>query len=170
MNLMDLISMIIGSQPTDWNHIACWGPTKGPYRYGLDFHDVYEGEQPVIAGSSHTDVCSYMTDLSISLAFGLKWMDSFKEPWVERFPDPRASASFIDVFYNGSLVFRTEYVTVDGGRTRLPLPRGRNELTVPQRQVEFIHVIDQLGKQSSFCEDFSRAGMKAVDVSWPKFG
>lgn len=171
MNLTDLIATISASRPGDWNHIVCWGAASGPsYRERSDFYDLYEGAQHVVVTTSHTDVCSYMPDLSISLAFGLKWMDSFKEPWVEHFPDSHASASFIDVFYNGSLVFRTEYVTVDGGRSRLPLPRTRNQLTVPKRQVELIHLVDQFGKHSSFYEDFSRAGMIAVDVLWPEFG
>ena len=99
VNLMNLISTICTSQPADWNHIVCWGTGSGPsYRDQLDFYDLYEGAQHVVVATSHSDVCSYIPDLSISLAFGLKWMDSFKEPWVERFPDPHASAFFIDVF------------------------------------------------------------------------
>lgn len=168
MNLTDLVSTISTSRLTDWNHITCWGAGSGPsYRDRLEFYEVYEGAHHVVVATSHTDVCSYMHDLSISLAFGLKWMDSFKESWVERFPDPHASAAFIDVFYNGSLVFRTEYVTVDGGRSRLPLPRGRNELAIPKRQMEFIHLVDQFGKRSYFQEDFARAEMTVVDVAWP---
>src|SRR5579862_8455655 len=168
---MDLISTIGASRLTDWNHIICWGAGSGPsYRDRLDFYEIYEGARNVIVASNHTDVCSYMPDLSISLAFGLKWMDSFKEPWVERFPDPHASASFIDVFYHGSLVFRTEYVTVDGGRSKLPLPQGRNELAIPKGQAELIHLVDQFGKRSSFQEDFARAGMTVVDVPWPRIG
>jgi len=168
VNLIELVSTITTSRSADWNHIVCWGAGSGPsYRDRMDFYDMYEGAQHVIVTTSHTDVCSYMPDLSISLAFGLKWMDSFKEPWVDQFPDSHASASFIDLFYNGTLVFRTEYVTVDGGRSRLPLPRRRNNLAIPKTQMDFIYLVDQFGKSSSFHEDCARAGMTVVDVPWP---
>jgi hypothetical protein len=97
-------------------------------------------------------------------------MDEFKEAWTEKFPDRHASSSYADVFYNGALVYRTQYVTVDGGRTNLPLPPRRDEASVPKAYARFIAMLDSFGKVSSFDNDFRRAGMNLSDEMWPDFG
>jgi hypothetical protein len=170
MTLIQLMSLVCSSQPEEWNHIVCWGATAGPaYRDHFQFYEIYEGSKHVLQVRSHTDVLVFIPDVSVTIAFGLKWLDDFREPWTARFPDIKASSSFADVFYNGALVYRTEYVTVDGGRTMLPLPNSRTTLIVPQAQAQFVRLLDQFGKKSSFDDDFARAGMTISSSSWPSF-
>ena len=170
MNLAELMSIVCSSPPSDWNHISCWGASGGPsYRDHFVFYDTYKGNSNVRVGSSHSNVAAYIPDPSITLAFGLTRLDDFREPWVKNFPDEHATASFVDVYYYGALVFRTEYVTVDGGRTKLPLPKSRSDLRVPRAQVQFIQLLDNLTSSSRFTEDFRRAGMSISDDVWPQF-
>jgi len=61
-------------------------------------------------------------------------------------------------------------VTVDGGRTMLPLPLSRTSLAIPESQAQFVRLLDQFGKKSSFDVDFVRAGMTLSKGSWPTFG
>jgi len=170
MNLTELMSVVCNSTPSDWNHISCWGASSGPsYRDQFVFYETYKGDSNVLVGSSHSNVAAYIPDPSITLAFGLCQLDDFEEPWVQNFPDKHASASFVDVYYYGALVFRTEYVTVDGGRTKLPLPKSRTDLRVPGAQAQFIQLLDNLTSSSRFAEDFRRAGMSISDEVWPQF-
>jgi hypothetical protein len=171
MTLIELMSVVCSSQPEEWNHIVCWGASSGPaYHDHLQFYEAFDGSKHVLHVSSHTNVIAYIPDVSVTVAYGLKWMDDFREPWVTQFPDPKATSSFADVFYNGALVFRTEYVTVDGGRTMLPLPRSRTSLAIPESQAQFVHLLDRFGKRSSFDLDFVRAGMTLSNDSWPSLG
>jgi len=172
MNLTQLMSIVVASQKKDWNHIVCWGNGGGPsYRDHLRFYERdYKGTPDVLRVDAHPDVAVYLHDVSITLAFGLSWMNEFKEEWTEKFPDRHASSSYADVFYNGALVYRTQYVTVDGGRTNLPLPPRRDEASVPKAYAQFIAMLDSFGKVSSFYEAFRRAGMVLSDEMWPDFG
>ncbi len=170
MNLAQLMSIVVGSQEKDWNHIVCWGSDSGPsYRDHFKFWELRNGQPNILHVESHSDIAVYLHDVSITLAFGLKWIDDFKEAWTEKFPDPHASGSYADVFYHGALVFRTEYVTVDGGRTKLPLPPRRDRFDVPKAYAQFIRLLDSFGKASSFDTDFRRVGMSVSDTPWPDF-
>jgi hypothetical protein len=170
MDLHELVTFVSSSQREDWNHIICWGTSSGPsYRNLFSFYEAYEGSEHVLRTDSHSNVAAYIPNPSITLAYGLRWMENFSEPWTRLFPDPTASASFADIFFNGALVFRTEYVTVDGGRTMLPMPPSRGKLSIPRSQAQFIELLDRFGKVSSFDEDFRRAGMSVSDEVWPRF-
>src|SRR5258706_10531254 len=120
-----------------------------------------------------------MPDISITLAFGLEALADFKEEWANKFPDPHASSSYVDVFYNSALVYRDIYVSVDGGRAKLPLPNRKFDkstdkviaLEVPKGRHDFIRLINSLGGAiSQFDEYFARADFKIVDEPWPEFG
>lgn len=69
-----------------------------------------------MGGDAHGNVAIYMPDISITMAFGLTAVEDFKEDWAKRFPNSSASSSIVDLFYNGSLVYRDIFVNVDGGR------------------------------------------------------
>ncbi len=172
MNLTQLLSIVVSSSAKDWNHIVCWGAFSGPsYRDHFSCSQFEEGAPSVVNVESHSDVAVYLPDVAITLAFGLTWKEEFKEPWTEKFPDPLASGSYVDVFYSGSLVYRDVYVTVDGGRTNLPLPSGRDRLDdVPRAYAQFVRLLDSFDRVSSFDTDFRRAGMSMVDRPWPDFG
>jgi hypothetical protein len=151
LNLMYLMSIIRGSQVKDWNYIDC-------------------GDNGRESAKAHPEMAVYLHDVSISLAFGLDCMRDFREPWAKKFPDPHASISYADVLYHRSLVFRTQYVNVDGGRTSLPLPPRTGKFEIPRAYARFIRMLDHFGKMSCFDDYFRRAGMTLSNKTWPHFG
>ena len=133
MTLRELLHTIISSSRSDWNTIVCWGTHSGPsYRDQFEFYQIYEGQHNVLHSDSHGMVASYKPDLSITMAWGLTANRNFDETWATNFPDPNASSHHVDVFFNNALVYRDLFVSVDGGRAKLPLPLRRNELVVPR--------------------------------------
>ena len=181
MTLSELMDKIIVSDREDWHIITCWGGNSGPsYHDEFTFYETWAREHHgVLEARSHGNVAVYMPDVSITLAFGLYALKDFKEEWANKFADPHASSSWVDVFYNNALVFRDLYVTVDGGRSSLPLPTRRFDdakekviaLEVPQRQHDFIRLVRSLeGSVQEFDRYFNNAGFKIVDEPWPKYG
>jgi len=53
---------------------------------------------------------------------GKELVDPFKEPWVEKFPDPNASSFYVTLNYHTTVLERIVFVVVDGGRYTIPLP------------------------------------------------
>jgi hypothetical protein len=168
MNLTLLMSIVVSSEKKDWHHIPCWGYGGPPSsREHLVSIADYDGNSCDLA---HSNLLVYIPDISISLAFGLAWMDDFKEEWTNRFPDRKACGCYVDVFSHGALVFRDAYVVVDGGRTKLPLPPACDKLDVPRDHARFIQMLDRFEGISSFDQDFHHAGLRLADVPWPVFG
>ncbi len=175
MNLEEYSQKIIRSTKHDWNVITCWGFGSGPSY--LDRSTVWttgKNEFSNIEVESQGMVASLKSDLSISMAWGIGSNPDFQEDWANQFPDPDARSYFIDFFYNGVLVFRDIYVSVDGGRCHLPLPdiefdektHKVKRYTVPQDKYEFYEMFDGLEQLSDFDSYFSRAGFEVVDVPW----
>ena len=124
MTLDELITLVTSSTPEDWHTTVCWGADSGPsYRDHLNFYQVYDGQPNVLFAKAHSLVACYKPDLSVTMAWGLDAITDFEEPWANKFPDPKAASHHIDLFYNNALVFRTEYVSVDGGRAKLATAR-----------------------------------------------
>lgn len=79
------------------------------------------------------------------MAWGLKVVEDFKEPWANKFPDAHASSAHVDVFYNNALVYRDIYVLGDGARCYLPLPKTRETPgAVPEGYARFVRLLDLL--------------------------
>lgn len=167
MNLNLLMSIVVSSELKDWNHISCWGyggaPSSREHLSSLE-----DDDHPY--GRAHSQLRVYIPDVSISIAFGLTWMEDFKEEWANCFPDRSACGCCGDVFYNGNLVSREPFVIVDGGRTKLPMPPARDKLDVPKDQARFIQMLDRFEGISTFDRDFHRAGLRLADAPWPLFG
>jgi len=126
------MTTVLKSSLEDWHFMA----DAPSYHDHLRFFNVYDGQPNIVHVASHHSIAVYMPDASITMAWGLKWPDDFKEPWTEKFPDHSSSAGWLDVFFNNALVFRTPYVVVDGGRITLPLPRhGENGGSVAARNM-----------------------------------
>lgn len=172
MTLEELLETIAESSTDEWWHEACWGAHSGPsYRDHLE-----EESEHLITVKSHSDIAVYKPDISITIAWGLDCMETFKAEWVKKWYDSSASSSFVDVFYNNALVYRERYVTVDGARANLPIPRQKLDatkekvmaLTVPRGRRNFIRLLDSFGRISSFDEYFGDAGFTIVDDEpWP---
>ncbi len=180
MTLQEVMDTVIRSSRDDWHKITCWGARSGPsYRERFTFWRTWEGQLGVLEAEGQSNVAVYMPNASITLAFGLDDLEDFREEWANKFPDPKASSSYVDVFYNGALVFRDVYVTVDGGRVHLPLPTPKLDeakkkviaLEVPKRRHDFIRLVESLeGSVAEFDRYFQDAGFKIVDRPWPRFG
>lgn len=150
MRLDELMETIVRSRPAHWHQISRWGGPSAP--------------------DAHPMIAVYVLDAAVTIGFGLDHMPSFEEPWAKKFPDPNASSSFVDVFYNGSLVYRDVYVDVDGGRAKLPLPRQLDILEVPVAKRDFFRLLDtfEAPTGSQFDDYFRRAGLTTVDEPWPR--
>ena len=176
MKLTQLLETVVSSQRTDWHHIACWGAHSGPsYREHFTFYEGYEGDEHVLKADSHGNTAIYIPDASITMAFGLEAVEDFKEQWANSFPDPSASSSFVDLFYQGALVYRDVYVNVDGGRAKLPLPRRIFDkqtkkvtaLHIPEAKYQFFKLLDEIEHLSDFDRYFEQAGFQIVQEPWP---
>jgi len=176
MTFEQVLETVASSEVENWWTDSCWGANSGPsYRDHFESWELYEGVKHILKVKSHSNVATYKPDVSITIAWGLESLDNFREEWANKFPNPRASSSFIDIFYNGALVFRDIYVEVDGGRARLPLPTIKwddkqkkiTELTVPLRRYRLIGLVDSLDHVSQYDSYFQQAGFKVVDTEWP---
>jgi hypothetical protein len=168
MKLNELLDTVMSSDADDWHKIVCWGSTSGPsYKDQFTFWEKRDKAENFLDVESHSEVAIFIPDISISLAFGLKRSDKFQEKWANSFPDPDASSSYVDIFYNNALVFRTFYVVVDGGRAYLPVPH-RTTLDVPRRYYGFIQLINSIQGERDYERYVKDAGMKVVEQDWPK--
>jgi len=175
MNLQEYASSIIDSTKGDWNIITCWGFSAGPsYLARSSVWTTGKGEFSNMEVESQGMVASLKTNLSISIAWGITSNPDFKEDWANMFDDPSASSHIIDFFYNGSLVFRDIYVSVDGARCSLPLPdrdfddktHKVRRHTVPKDKYSFFRMFDGFEQVSDFDGYFDRAGFEIVDSPW----
>jgi hypothetical protein len=176
MTFEEVIETITTSEPDEWWSEACWGANSGPsYHYQPEFWELIDGDTNVLKVNAHSNVAAYKLDVSITMAWGLKLLDNFKEEWANKFPDPSASSRYLDIFYNNALIFREVYVTVDCGRAKLPLPDRKWDekkekivaLNVPTRRCRLIKLVDSLEYISQFDDYFKRAGFTVVDEDWP---
>jgi hypothetical protein len=176
MTFDEVIETIASSERDEWWSEPCWGARSGPsYHYQPEFWELIDGDTNVLKMKEHSNVAAYKPDVSITIAWGLKFLDDFKEEWANKFPDPHASGGYLDVFYNNALVFRDVYVTVDGGRAKLPLPTIKWDekekkilaLNVPKRRYHFIKLLDSLEYISQYDSYFQRAGFTVIDENWP---
>ena len=106
------------------------------------------------------------TDLNISIALGQKTLDDFKEPWVENFPDKRASSHFVDMLWMGRPVRRMLRVSVDGGRCGLPVPLTRGPMFVPRDQARFFGLVEAVLGGRELDSYLKRAGIDVVSQAW----
>lgn len=168
MRLDNIMKTIVQSEQRDWHVIG-----RPTYRDTLETGGDGKG-QSWIEVTSHSSVATFIPDASITMAWGLRENDDFREEWANAFTDPRASSSWADVFYSNALVYRAMYVAVDGGRCYLPVPDDRNAPgPVPTDYARFVHLLDRLsGRQSDdFDSFFNRAGLvRMADRPWPPFG
>jgi hypothetical protein len=95
----------------------------------------------------------YKPDIAIGLAWGSTVNDSYHDPWLNKYPDKSPGRSFfIDLLYNGQVVYRELGVSVDGGR--YTLPAGRGVMSDDQREVIGWYAIPE---EHEFLSAFARA-------------
>jgi hypothetical protein len=175
MTLSEYKAKVLQTVSQDWTVNSCWGAGAGPSyleRYSWTAGTLDHDELHV---ESHSEVASLKTDLSISIAWGFPCVEDFKEKWANQFPDQSASSRFVDFFYNGVMIFRDLYVSVDGGRCALPLPNldvdpksvEIKRLWVPEAKWRFFRLLDSLRGVSEYDRYFKGAGIEIdQDKTW----
>jgi hypothetical protein len=121
---------IIESKPDDWHVVVCWGASAGPSF--LDQFTVWKsgaGDGWSLDVNSHAIRGVYRPDAALGIAYGLDYSrdpdgraEKLSFDWAERFPNKTVTASWADVFWNGSLVDRQIVFNADGGNVTLPAP------------------------------------------------
>ncbi len=152
MTLQELWSVILESSREDWHFIGSDEPS---------FHD------------SHHSTAVYIPNISITLAWGLKWQREYQAEWCQNFPSKGAHGGFADVFFNNALVYRTPYIWVDG--IFFPNPRsGDKGLEVNKQACTFMKLIESMGSTPRpdhhlYEVDLRRTGFVVVNGEWPEF-
>lgn len=173
MTLDEYKAKILAATYDDWTRISCWGAGAGPsFRDALSAWTKGGGEFHNLEIDSHSEVLSLKSDLLISVACGITHNDDFIEKWANSFPDKHASSSFVDFFYANQLVFRDIYVSVDGGRCRLPLPdinlncfeSDVQSLSVSDEKYRFFRILN--GTSHEYDNYLARAGITVVAAKW----
>ena len=109
-----------------------------------------------------------MDDVSVTMAWGITAGGAYREPWATRCPDPAAWTGYIDICYHRTLAHRDVYVSVDGDRCYLPLPRDPDDLRVAAAYAQLSVLITTLSL--GLCDyraNFRRTGLKFADLPWP---
>lgn len=177
MNLVEYMKKVLSTTEQDWTVNVCWGAGSGPSFYDrFTVWNTGKGDFQNIEIDSHSTIASLKTDLSISMAWGMTHNDDFYEDWSSKFPDPKASSSYIDFFYNGVLVYRDIYVSIDGGRCYIPLPDMQfngsthklEKFTVPIEKFNFFRLINSVTSSYDYDRYFTMTGIEISNESWPK--
>jgi len=178
VELHQLFTICGTSSPDDWNVVH--GPT-----YEIGFAEVLHGPASEQSGYElhpieHEGRAAFKLDLAITIAWGMPtdgWSDvgerrTFNEEWATKFPDPEASSHFVDFFFEGALVARERYVSVDS-RCDLPMPErefeGEGEETkvtglwITPWQRDFFRVLNGLQTSVNYDSYLSRAGFEIRD-------
>jgi hypothetical protein len=169
MDLRKLMDVVIDSAQEDW-HLIADAPS---YHDHLKFYEARGTGSNVLHVEAHHSTAVHIPDVSITMAWGLKWQEDFQGEWCKNFPDPHANGGWLDIFFHSALVYRSSYVWVDG--IYLPLPKHKDgRLEVPKRACDLMSIIDQMGQSprpdfNPYESDLKRAGFTVVDEEWPKF-
>jgi len=175
MTLREYAAEILQSSHDDWTVNVCWGSGSGPsYHDRISVWTTGTGKFSNIEVKSHSTLASLKTNLSIGIAWGFPHNEDFKESWANSFPDEHAASAYVDFFYNGTLIFRDVYVSVDGGRAMIPLPDREfdpvthevRRLTVPLDKHKFFRLLDRLEKVSDFDRYFGQTRIQIVESPW----
>lgn len=136
MKLNELMKTVSSSTENDWNRIDPNGP--------FFIHSIQmNGETAETC--QHFEYASYKNDLQITMGWDLIDNPDFKAIYANCNPDPNAKGMWLDLFFNGALVFRTKYISVDGGRCNLPIPNNENGiLEVSHKYSEMINLLNHL--------------------------
>jgi hypothetical protein len=86
-------------------------------------------------------------------------------------PRPSAWTGFIDLRYNRALIHRDIYVSVDGDRCFLPMPRNLEDLRVAPDYARLIALLSALTLgcgANDYVTYWRRTGLQLGDLAWPR--
>jgi hypothetical protein len=91
--------------------------------------------------------------------------DRFHENWAEKFPDPLAFRAIYDIKSRGSLLEEKVFVSVDGGRVDIPLPKSPQELVISRRDYQLGRIVNRFTPYGKDYEIYlQRAGINRVST------
>ena len=173
MRLQEIIDKIVFSQPAEWRRIR---------RRGDFWPDPLCTHETALAGGAfdspdvdapaeHTDYALLTSDVAIAMRWGAVAGGDYHEPWATRCPDPSAWTGLFDILYQGNLVHRDVYVSVDGDRYFLPLPRDLHDMRVPGDYAQVTALLSTLSRHTCASEGLTylrRTGLVLADEQWPR--
>lgn len=176
MRIDQLEQTFEGSDADQWMRIDGGGPTY--------LHSYIVESDAETAHISHVEyhqsIAVLRDDIDVRIAWGFD--PDHGEPrrrfnFADNFPDSTVSVELGDVFYRGALVQRYWLVSVDGGRSCLPMPSTRlrsgvdkvgphvaedYEYQVTRAEVAFARLVDSLDGNREFDSYLSQAGFRIV--------
>ena len=114
----------------------------------------YDDLLAIVAGSSRDEWVSngkhwtYKPDLMIRLedTTNDEYEDrrdrDFNEEWAMAFPDKNARRVSYTLYYGPSVVKKVDMVSVDGGRTLIPMTKSPTEHTITEWQYRFAKIVE----------------------------
>jgi len=85
--------------------------------------------------------------------------NSFREPWVEKFPDPYGERQLTYICYEETRVLDIVCVWVDGARHLIPIPRSQNDLTLSHFEYHLGSILNAPTPRDGFDFALQRAGI-----------
>jgi hypothetical protein len=169
MRINKLLKRIVETQPSDWRRLGPWGSSVGSLPECRVVCKECGAGAVLLPSRSHDEHAVLKNHIAVTLAWGMDDKANFQEDWATAFPDARASSAFVDVFYNGSRVYRDSYVIVDGGRAFLPMPPSPEDLRIAPAYSALIELIAALTRGlCEYARYFQRASfLRTDDLAWP---
>jgi len=114
--------------------------------------------------SQDADIAVFKSDPALRIETGhtpeFIHNDDFYEKWANKFPDPHATSYYYHLYYGSTRLKEFILVSVDGGRTLLPLPKYQTDLSVEPIRYKIALIFDQFGSCDVYMQ---RAGLYVVN-------
>lgn len=87
----------------------------------------------------------------------------FEEPWVARFPNPRATVQVVHIVYGGTYIQAVHCAWVDGARHLIPYPKSRTDLWINPFKYHIGRILNRPIAGYGFDFALKRAGIEVRD-------
>lgn len=177
VSLRDIYDLVASSAPYEWYRLP--HSSSGSAVHVAQHEVVSTQEHPMYVQDvrRHSDVAIHRRLPHLALAWGLPWREGrdFHLPTVSsRMADPSISADLVDILWYGTVIYRGEFMHVDGGRCILPVPRALlsslevDDVEIIAEQVSswelaLAGLIDQMYAGHDFERYVKQAGLHPVD-------
>jgi hypothetical protein len=149
VTLKEMIRLVLDSDVSDWNVLEVFSDRD----------------------NDHSSRAVFKMELSVSLCWGRTRCPDFEEEWTKKFIGREAASEYAELFFNGSVVFRELYVSVDAGKGILPMPRIPDH-TVPADLLRFAALLHGLSGMNQggwrFGQYVQLAGIRETHEPWPQ--
>ena len=102
----------------------------------------------------------YRNDVALRLELDRSLDDrDFDEPWVRKFPNPKAKVEVVRIIYGTTPVGDVYCASVDGGRFVIPYPKSRDELVLTPLKYQVGRIVNHPFPGYPFDSGLQRAGI-----------